>query len=151
MDILVIEDDLRMATLLARGLRESGHQVCPALNGRDGFEFARLHEYDVIVLDVLLPLMDGIEVTRRLRKSGNRTPILMLTARDAPKDAAQGLDIGADDYMTDTRSRFPRSSEVRSAYRNHPSRIPDPRAADAPLGPRCIQGGTDRCGLGRGC
>lgn len=100
MEVLVVEDDQRMAALLERGLRSSGHQVWLAHNGRDGLEFAELREYDVILLDVLLPLLDGLDLTQRLRSRGNRTPILMLTAKDSPKDAVRGLDQGADDYMT---------------------------------------------------
>ncbi len=99
MEILVIEDDQRMAALLERGLLGEGHRVFVAPDGSRGLDYAKVRAYDVIVLDVLLPAVDGFEVARRLRQRGDRTPILMLTARDSPRDAAQGLDAGADDYL----------------------------------------------------
>lgn len=99
MEILVIEDDARMAALLERGLLGEGHRVFVAPDGRRGLEYAQARAYDVIVLDVLLPAVDGFEVARRLRRRGDRTPILMLTARSLPRDTAQGLDAGADDYL----------------------------------------------------
>ena len=100
MQILVIEDERRMAELLKRGLTEEGHQVIVARDGAEGFEIARASTFDVIVLDVMLPRMDGIAITRRLRESRNQTPVLMLTARDAASDVVLGLDCGADDYLT---------------------------------------------------
>ena len=99
MEILVIEDDQRMAALLERGLTGEGHRVFVASDGSRGLDYARARAYDVIVLDVLLPAVDGFEIARRLRQRGDRTPILMLTARDSPRDVAQGLDAGADDYL----------------------------------------------------
>ena len=92
MEILIVEDDRRMAALLNRGLQGEGHRVFVATDGPEGLDFARVRGYDVIVLDVLLPGLSGFEVARRLRTEGNRTPILMLTAKDTPKNAAQGLD-----------------------------------------------------------
>src|ERR1700688_4663246 len=89
-----------MAELLARALHEEGHQVVVARDGREGFEFARSSQFDVIVLDVMLPGMDGMALARRLRQSRNQTPVLMLTARDAPVDIVKGLDSGAVDYLT---------------------------------------------------
>ena len=100
MEILIVEDDRRMVALLNRGLQGEGHRVFVATDGPEGLDFARVRGYDVIVLDVLLPGLSGFEVARRLRTEGNRTPILMLTAKDTPKNAAQGLDAGADDYLT---------------------------------------------------
>jgi len=89
-----------MAALLERGLEGEGHRVFVAANGREGLHFARARAYHVILLDVLLPVMNGFEMTKRLRQEGNLTPILMLTAKDTTRDAAQGLDVGADDYLT---------------------------------------------------
>jgi DNA-binding response OmpR family regulator len=100
MQILVVEDERRMADLLERTLSEEGHQVVLARDGRAGFEMARCAPFDVIVLDVTLPVMDGVSVARRLRECRVRTPVLMLTARDAPSDVVRGLDSGADDYLT---------------------------------------------------
>ena len=100
MQILVVEDEPRMAELLRRGLAEEGHQVVLARDGVAGFEIACASAFDVILLDVMLPGMDGIAVTRRLRERRNQTPILLLTARDAASDVVLGLDCGADDYLT---------------------------------------------------
>ncbi len=100
MQILVVEDERRMAELLEKTLHEEGHQVVVARDGKEGFEIARCSPFDVIVLDVMLPGMDGMAVARRLRECRNQTPVLMLTARDAPADIVKGLDCGADDYLT---------------------------------------------------
>src|SRR5713226_2849129 len=100
MQILVVEDERRMAELLERTLQEEGHQVVLARDGREGFDVARCSGFDVILLDVMLPGMDGHSVARKLRESGNQTPVLMLTARDATSDVVKGLDSGADDYLT---------------------------------------------------
>jgi len=89
-----------MAALLKRGLTEEGHQVFVAHDGVEGYEMARSAEFDVIVLDVMLPGMDGLAVARKLRDSHNQTPVLMLTARDTAASVVAGLDAGADDYLT---------------------------------------------------
>ncbi len=89
-----------MAELLKRGLTEEGHHVVVARDGVTAYEMAGAAAFDVIVVDVMLPRMDGITLTRRLRGDRNQTPVLMLTARDAPGDVIQGLDCGADDYLT---------------------------------------------------
>jgi DNA-binding response OmpR family regulator len=100
MRILVVEDEARMSTLLQQGLAEEGHFVHVANDGREGLETALSTAFDVIVLDVLLPRMDGFSVVKRLRQASNNTPILMLTARDRMADVVTGLDAGADDYLT---------------------------------------------------
>lgn len=100
MQILVVEDERRMAELLEKTLQEEGHQVIVARDGREGYEIARDSPFDVIVLDQMLPGMDGLAVARKLRACRNQTPVLMLTARDAPADIVRGLDSGADDYLT---------------------------------------------------
>jgi two-component system OmpR family response regulator len=99
MQILVVEDERRMAELLEKTLHEEGHQVVVSRDGREGFEIARNASFDVILLDVMLPGMDGITVARRLREASNKTPVLMLTARDTTADVVKGLDSGADDYL----------------------------------------------------
>jgi two-component system OmpR family response regulator len=99
MRILVVEDELKMASLLRRGLAEEGHAVDVARTGDDALWMAGAAEYDAIVLDLMLPGMDGIEVCRRVRESGVWVPVLMLTARDAVDDRVAGLDAGADDYL----------------------------------------------------
>jgi DNA-binding response OmpR family regulator len=100
MRVLVVEDDKAMAGLLEKGLAEDNHVVSVAADGRAGLELAEAYKFDVIVLDWMLPKMDGLEVARRLRKDRNATPILILTARDAVPDIVRGLDVGADDYLT---------------------------------------------------
>jgi len=100
MHVLIVEDEKKMAELLKKGLEEENHSVSLAFDGRDALEMAQALEYDAIVLDLMLPGIDGYEVARRLRKGGNKTPILVLTARDTVPDVVKGLDLGADDYMT---------------------------------------------------
>ena len=99
MRVLVVEDELKMARALRRGLEQEGHAVDAALDGHDGLHRASEWDYDAIVLDVLLPGLDGIEVCRRLRRAGRWAPVLMLTARDGVADRISGLDAGADDYL----------------------------------------------------
>jgi DNA-binding response OmpR family regulator len=99
MQILLVEDDPRVARIVERGLTEAGHQVAVAPDGAEALARAEAERYDLIVLDVLLPALDGLEVCRRLRQQRLRTPILMVTARDAVPDRVAGLDAGADDYL----------------------------------------------------
>jgi two-component system response regulator MprA len=100
MRILVVEDDQRLAHQLKKGLEEQGHACSLAFDGPTGLESARQGPFDVLVLDVMLPSIDGFTMVRRLRDAGSATPILLLTARDSPEDIVMGLDSGADDYLT---------------------------------------------------
>lgn len=100
MRILLVEDEPDAARILARGLREQAYAVDVAADGETASAQAAINDYDAIVLDVLLPLKDGLAVCRELRRDGAAVPILMLTARDAVEDRIQGLDSGADDYLT---------------------------------------------------
>src|SRR5260370_37181012 len=124
MRILVVEDELRMVELLVQGLSEEGNTVTAASNGRQGLEMAESTPFDVILLDVMLPGMDGLTVAKRLWSQQNRTPILMLTARDASADIVQGLNIGADDYLTKPFSFEVLLARVRAVGRRGP--IPHP-------------------------
>ena len=99
MRVLVVEDEVKLAKLIRQGLRESGMLADVAVTGEDALWMAPANGYDVIVLDVNLPKIDGFETCRRLREGGLRTPILMLTARDGVADRVAGLDTGADDYL----------------------------------------------------
>ena len=99
MRVLVVEDEVKLAGLLRRGLAEDGHAADVAGTGEDALWMARAVDYDAIVLDLMLPALDGFQVCRRLRESGVWTPVLMLTARDAVEDRVAGLDAGADDYL----------------------------------------------------
>jgi DNA-binding response OmpR family regulator len=98
--LLIVEDEARMLELLRKGLTEEGHTVACASNGREGLEMARAYEFDVIILDVMMPKLDGYELAEKLRRQRVATPMLMLTARDTVPDLVRGLDAGADDYMT---------------------------------------------------
>lgn len=100
MQVLVVEDEVRLAETLAQLLQEQKYRVDVVYDGLDGLAYAESGQYDVIVLDVMLPGLDGYEVARTLRKRKNATPILMLTARSEVADKVTGLDCGADDYMT---------------------------------------------------
>ena len=120
MRVLVIEDDARMAGLLDQGLREEGFQVTVSRDGNDGLAIARHSDFDVIVLDVMLPGIDGFEVARRLRMAGRKTPVLLLTARDSPADIVKGLDLGADDYLTKPFAFHEFLARVRAAARRGP-------------------------------
>ncbi|MRR35413.1 response regulator transcription factor [bacterium] len=100
MRILVIEDEKKVAEFIRNGLEEEGYAVDTASDGEQGYFLASTNEYDTILLDILLPKTDGITLCTMLRREECRTPILMLTAKDAVKDKVRGLDAGADDYLT---------------------------------------------------
>jgi two-component system, OmpR family, response regulator len=123
-DILIVEDDERMAALLRRGLAAEGHVTEVATDGALGLEFAVLRSFDVMILDLMIPKLGGLEVARQLRERGVKTPILMLTAKDAPKDIVAGLDMGADDYLTKPFSFEELLARVRAVSRRGP--IPTP-------------------------
>lgn len=99
MRVLLIEDDTAIARSLKEGLEDEAYAVDVANDGSEGYRTAVADDYDVIILDIMLPGMNGYEVCRALRNDGNKTPILMLTARDAERDIVEGLDTGADDYL----------------------------------------------------
>lgn len=100
MKLLIVEDEARMAELLRQGLTEEGHTAMCASNGAEGFSLAKSSEFDVIILDIMMPKLSGYELAKRLRAENVRTPILMLTAKDSVPDIVRGLNLGADDYMT---------------------------------------------------
>jgi len=97
--VLLVEDDPRIAGFVAKGLREQAYAVDVATNGEEALYQAAINTYDVVILDVMIPPPDGFAVCKELRKTGQRMPILMLTARDAVEDRVEGLDRGADDYL----------------------------------------------------
>jgi two-component system OmpR family response regulator len=98
--VLVVEDDPAIGAFVVRGLREAGYTVDHASNGDDGFDLARRERYDAIVLDLMLPGRDGLAVIEGLRQAGNRTPVLILTAKRSIDDRVKGLQTGGDDYLT---------------------------------------------------
>lgn len=99
MRVLLIEDEPGMAKFIRQGLLENGFAIEVASDGEEGLEYALLSEYDAIMLDVMLPVMDGLELLRELRDRGKKTPVLLLTARSEIEDRVRGLDLGADDYL----------------------------------------------------
>ncbi|MGZ8716294.1 MAG: response regulator transcription factor [Gaiellaceae bacterium] len=124
MRVLIVEDQPKLAELLARGLREEGHAADVADRGEDALWMAPAALYDVIVLDIMLPGIDGLETCRELRRGGVWTPVLMLTARDAVGDRVTGLDAGADDYLTKPFSFDELLARLRALTRRVPAERP---------------------------
>jgi DNA-binding response OmpR family regulator len=100
MNLLIVEDEKRMVELLRKGLEEEGHTVVCAVDGLEGWDLCRSYSFDMIILDIMMPKLDGYELAKRLRADKIPTPILMLTAKDSVQDIVRGLDLGADDYLT---------------------------------------------------
>ncbi|MBI3244668.1 MAG: response regulator transcription factor [Chloroflexi bacterium] len=123
MRVLIVEDERKISAYVKRGLEEQGYAVDAAFTGREALDWADTVTFDVIVLDILLPELDGLAVCRELRKRGVRAPILMLTARDAVDDRVAGLDAGADDYLVKPFALKELLARLRALTR---------RAADAP-------------------
>jgi two-component system OmpR family response regulator len=124
MRALIVEDEVKMAGLIRRGLQADGIAADVAIKGEDALWMAGSTPYDVIVLDVMLPGIDGFETCRRLRGDGVWSPVLMLTARDSVDDRVQGLDIGADDYLTKPFSFAELSARLRALARRGPIEQP---------------------------
>jgi two-component system OmpR family response regulator len=136
MRVLVVEDEVKMAGLIRRGLKADGMLADVAIKGEDALWMAGATAYDAIVLDVMLPGIDGFEVCRRLREQAVWAPVLMLTARDAVEDRVQGLDTGADDYLTKPFSFAELSARLRALGRRGPIEHPAVlRAGDLHLDP----------------
>jgi two-component system OmpR family response regulator len=124
MKVLVVEDELKMASLLLRGFRNNGHVADVTRTGEDAIWMTAATTYDAVVLDVMLPGIDGFETLAALRKSGRWTPVLMLTARDSVEDRIAGLDVGADDYLTKPFSFAELLARLRSIARRDPVQRP---------------------------
>ena len=124
MRILLAEDEAQTAAMLAKGLREEAYAVDVAGNGAAALHAASENEYDLVVLDVMLPLRDGFSVCRELRAAGAATPVLMLTARDAVDDRVRGLDAGADDYLVKPFDFDELLARVRALLRRGPALQP---------------------------
>src|SRR5947209_18268688 len=133
MRILLVEDDRDVADYVRRSLQEENNSVTVSCDGAAALRAAQSTAFDVIVLDVMLPFMDGFEVTRRLRASGTITPILLLTARDSPQDVVRGLDAGADDYLTKPFSLDVLLARLRARTRKPEGRNTQLRFADLML------------------
>ena len=136
----MVEDEVRMAGLLKRALKEEGHAVDVAIDGPQGLWLATENEYGTIVLDVMLPGMDGFQLCRRLRESGGWAPVLMLTARDGVTDRVRGLDAGADDYLVKPFSLLELAARLRAlARRDGRTRPPVLAEGDLRLDPASKQ------------
>lgn len=152
MKLLIVEDEARMADLLRKGLSEEGHTVTSAYDGAEGFAIAKSYEFDVIILDVMLPKLSGHELAKRLRAEKIKTPVLMLTARDSVPDIVKGLDLGADDYMTKPFSFDELVARLRAVKRRTiVGQDPSLRVADLVLDPasREVVRGEQRVALTR--
>jgi DNA-binding response OmpR family regulator len=147
MRVLVVEDEKRMAAALRQGLRAEGFAVDLAHDGVDGLHLAREGGYDAIVLDIMLPKLSGYQVCERLRQEDNRVPILLLSAKDGEYDQADGLDLGADDYLTKPFSYVVLAARLRALLRRGPApRPPILRTGDLRLDParrRVTRGETE--------
>ena len=141
MRVLIVEDERKISAYVKRGLEEQGYAVDAAFTGREALEWAETVPFDLIILDILLPEMDGLTVSRELRKRGVRTPILMLTARDAIDDRVAGLDAGADDYLVKPFALKELLARLRALTRraSDQSRSPIIEFADLSLDPRNFQ------------
>jgi two-component system OmpR family response regulator len=136
MRILLVEDEPKMAAVVARGLRHEGYAVDIACDGDAALFQARVYEYDAVILDVMLPGIDGFEVCRAMRDEGRWSPVLMLTARDHVDDRIRGLDVGADDYLVKPFSFGELLARVRALLRRRPRERPTVlRAGDIELDP----------------
>jgi len=136
MNLLIVEDEKRMVELLSKGLREEGHTVECATDGIAGLELAMNYEFDVIVLDIMMPKLSGYDLAKRLRSEGIPAPVLMLTAKDSVQDVVHGLDLGADDYMTKPFAFSELLARLRAVKRR--PRVPHPtqfRVGDLLLDP----------------
>ncbi len=140
MRVLIVEDEAKMAGLIRRGLEREGMAVDVVGDGEDALWKAEAVEYDAILLDLMLPGIDGLEVCRRLREAGVWSPILMLTARDAVRDRVAGLDRGADDYLTKPFSYAELLARLRAlARRGRPERPTEVRVGELRLDPAARQ------------
>jgi len=125
MRILVIEDEKKTAAFLAKGLREAGFVVDVAPDGETGLERARARKFELLIVDIMLPHKNGLDVVAELRRDEVRTPILFLTARDSVRDRVKGLDLGADDYLVKPFAFPELLARVRSVLRRAPQQQPD--------------------------
>lgn len=136
MKILIVEDEEKTVAYLRKGLEESGFVVDAAADGTAGLSLALGRDYDVIVLDVMLPQLEGWAIVQELRRAGKQTPVLFLTARDAVQDRVKGLELGADDYLVKPFAFSELLARVRSLLRRGPARQPEMiRVADLEIDP----------------
>jgi heavy metal response regulator len=136
MKILVVEDERRVAQFIQKGLKEEGHAIDVAYDGEEGGFLAEVNDYDLILLDIMLPKKNGISVCREIRERGVATPVLMLTARDSVEDKVRGLDAGADDYLAKPFAFEELLARVRALLRRRSeTKAPTLKMADLELDP----------------
>jgi len=136
MKILVVEDEERVAQFIQKGLKEEGHAVDVAYDGEDGGFLAEVNDYDLIILDLMLPKKNGLQTCKEIRDHGVNTPVLMLTARDSVEDKVRGLDAGADDYLAKPFAFEELLARVRALLRRQSeSKTPTLKIADLELDP----------------
>jgi DNA-binding response OmpR family regulator len=144
---LIVEDELLMAQQLRKGLEREGYSVLVASDGEQGLELARSIDHDLLILDWMLPKLDGAQVARKLRQARVGTRILMLTARDATTDVVEGLDCGADDYLVKPFAFEVLLARLRALARRSPvTQLPELRVADLTIDPaahRVVRGGAE--------
>ena len=140
--ILLVEDEEKLARMVELELRYEGYQVHKSFDGRSGLERALSGEYDLVLLDIMLPQLSGMEVLRRLRKEGGQLPVIMLTARDSVVDKVSGLDSGADDYITKPFAIEELLARIRAALRKRPAQAAEPPRSLLTAGPLTMD--TDR-------
>jgi DNA-binding response OmpR family regulator len=146
MNLLIVEDEVRMLELLRRGLSEEGHSVTCARDGEEGLHFARTYPFDVVVLDVMMPKLDGFQMLQRMRSARIPMPVLLLTARDSVPDVVRGLDLGADDYLTKPFSFNELLARLRAVQRRaHQLQNPKLQVSDLTLDPSTR--GVSRAGI----
>lgn len=136
MRILIVEDERRLSNIIKKGLVENGFAVDQAFDGEEGLYLAESEQYDLIVLDIMLPKLDGLQLCRNLRKKDIKTPVLMVTAKSTTEDKVAGLDSGADDYMTKPFSFIEFRSRIHALIRrSHQETSPVLRADDLEVDP----------------
>ena len=146
MNLLIVEDEGRMLELLRRGLGEEGHSVTCAPDGEEGLYLARNYPFDVIILDVMMPKLDGFQMLQRMRSAKVATPVLVLTAKDTVPDVVRGLDLGADDYLTKPFSFTELLARLRAVRRRaHQLQSPKLRVSNLTLDPATRE--VSRAGL----
>jgi len=147
MRILVVEDEKKVASFIKKGLEEEHYAVDTAYDGETGLYMAEVNEYDLIVLDLMIPKIDGLEILRRIRASKNNVPVLVLTAKDSVEDIVKGLDSGCDDYLTKPFAFMVFLARIRALLRREKiDKEPLLKIADLTLSPithRVARGGKE--------
>lgn len=122
MEVLIIEDETKVVDFIAKGLEEEGYTVSVAFNGKQGLDMVKTHEYDVVLLDLMIPEMDGLKVLRNMRSWGINIPVLIITAKNSKEDVVLGLDTGSDDYLTKPFSFEELLARIRALLRRSAAR-----------------------------